>query len=160
SRTPFRGLRSNRAKARTRVSPSREPHADLEKKLAEALEQQTATSEVLRVISNSPGELEPVLQAMLASAMRICEAKFGILLEYVDGAFRALSWRKIPPEFAEFLRHPRVWGPETGLGRLVRSKKAVHVHDARSGRPYDHRDVDRMAAVQLGGVRTFVTVPL
>jgi signal transduction histidine kinase len=114
----------------------------------------------LRVISSSPGELEPVFQAMLASAMRICEAKFGILFEYVDGAFRALSWRKIPPEFAEFLRHPRVWGPETGLGRLVRSKKAVHVHDARAGRPYDDRDPDRMAAVELGGVRTFVIVPL
>jgi two-component system, NtrC family, sensor kinase len=61
------------------------------RELSESLEQQTATSEVLRVISSSPGELQPVFQAMLANAMRICDAKFGILFEYVDGAFRSLS---------------------------------------------------------------------
>jgi signal transduction histidine kinase len=160
SQTRVRGLRSNRTKAKVHVEHVSDSDTELQNRLSEALEQQAATSEVLRVISSSPGELEPVFQAMLASAMRICEAKFGILFEYVDGAFRALSWRKIPPEFAEFLRHPRVWGPETGLGRLVRSKKAVHVHDARAGRPYDDRDPDRMAAVELGGVRTFVIVPL
>ena len=90
--SPTRGrkLRS-KTKASTRVHPIREPRVQLEERLAEALEQQAATSEVLGVISSSPGELEPVFQAMLASAMRICEAKFGILFEYVDGAFRALS---------------------------------------------------------------------
>jgi len=67
------------------------------RELTESLEQQTATSEVLGVISSSPGELEPVFQAMLANAMRICEANFGIMFGYADGAFRALSWLGITP---------------------------------------------------------------
>jgi GAF domain-containing protein len=128
--------------------------------LRESLQQQTATSEVLGVISSSPGELEPVFQAMLANAMRICEAKFGIMFGYADGAFRGLSWLGISPEFAEFLREPHVWGPETGLGRVVTTKQAVHVKDAHTDRAYADRDPDRMAAINLGGVRTFVIVPM
>jgi hypothetical protein len=78
--------------------------------LSEALDRQTATSEVLQVISSSPGELEPVFQAMLENAMRICEAKFGIMFGFAHGAFRALSWLGIPPDFADYLGEPRVWG--------------------------------------------------
>jgi GAF domain-containing protein len=167
SRKRTTSLRSRRTKARTPVGRNREPRAALQarleartRELNDAWEQQAATAEVLKIISSSPGKLESVFQAMLASAMRICEAKCGILFEYADGAFRGLSWRRIPPQFAEFLTQWRIWGPDTGLGRVVRSKKAVHVHDARAGRPYDDRDPDRMAAVELGGVRTFLIVPL
>jgi GAF domain-containing protein len=128
--------------------------------LSESLEQQTATSEVLKVISSSPGELGPVFQAMLENALRICVANFGIMFEYADGAFRALSWLGISPDFAEYLRHPRIWAPETGLGRVAQTKAPVHITDARAGRPYEERDPDRMAAVDLGGVRTFVIVPM
>jgi two-component system NtrC family sensor kinase len=128
--------------------------------LTESLEQQTATSEVLSVISSSAGELEPVFQAMLTNAMRICAANFGIMFGFANGAFHGLSWLGISPEFAEYVRHPRIWAPETGLGRLALTKKAVHISDARAGRPYDERDPDRMAAVDLGGVRTFVIVPM
>ena len=124
SRRRITGLRSNKTKARTNVDRLRAANADLKKKLAEALEQQTATSEVLGVISSSPGELEPVFQAMLGNAVRICEAKFGVLLEYAGRTFRGLSWREISPEFVDFMRHPRVWGRETGLGRLALTKKA------------------------------------
>src|SRR5262249_52044219 len=124
------------------------------------LEQQMATSEVLKVISSSPGELEPVFNAMLANATRICSANFGIMFEYANGAFRALSWLGISPEFADYLRHPRIWAAETGLGRVALTKAPVHITDARAGRPYEERDPDRMAAVDLGGVRTFVIVPM
>ena len=128
--------------------------------LSESLEQQTATSEVLKVISSSPGELEPVFQAMLENAMRICEAKFGLLFEFADGAFRALSWLGIPPAFEEFHREARVWGPDTGLGRLARTRQTVHITDTQADRAYAERDSGRMAAVEIGGVRTFVAVPM
>src|SRR5262249_4706328 len=84
--------RSTGTKVRTRIGRGRNAFIELEKQLeartrelAEAREQQTATSEVLKVISFSLGELEPVLQSMLANAMRICDAKFGIMFEYSDG---------------------------------------------------------------------------
>jgi hypothetical protein len=97
--------------------------AALTRELTEAREQQTATSEVLKVISSSPGELEPVFQAMLANAMRVCEAKFGILYAFTNGQFRAISWVRVPSRYAEFVKQSRVWGPETGLGQLSRPGK-------------------------------------
>ena len=130
------------------------------RELSESLEQQTATAEVLRVISASPGELEPVFHAMLQNAMRICEAKFGTLFEFVDGAFRALFSLNTPPALVDFNRRPRVWGPHTGLGRLARTRQTVHVEDALADRAYAEGDADRMAAIELGGVRTFVAVPM
>src|SRR5206468_1187474 len=75
--------------------------------LTEALEQQTATSEVLKVISSSLGELEPVLQSMLANAMRICDAKFGIMFEYSDGTYRSLSSLGVPQQYDEHCRQKR-----------------------------------------------------
>ena len=128
--------------------------------LRESLEQQTATADVLKVISSSPGELEPVFQEMLSNAMRICEAKFGILFEFANGAFRALSSFNLPPAFAEYHNEARVWGPDTGLGRLASTKKTVHVKDTQEGRAFTEGDAGRMAAVELGGVRTFVAVPM
>jgi GAF domain-containing protein len=130
------------------------------RELTEALEQQTATSDVLGVISSSPGELEPVFQAMLGNAMRICQANFGIMFGYADGAFRALSWLGITSEFAEYLQTARVWGPETGLGQLARTKQTVHIADVQAGPAYDERDPGRIAAVEIGGVRSFVAVPM
>jgi hypothetical protein len=72
--------------------------------LSESLEQQTATSEVLQVISSSPGELEPVFQAMLENATRICEAKFGALQLRQNGAFRVAAMHNPPPAYAEARR--------------------------------------------------------
>jgi GAF domain-containing protein len=130
------------------------------RELTESLEQQTATSEVLSVISSSPGELEPVFQSMLANAMRICEANFGIMFEFVDGAFRALSSLGVPPAFAEHCRERRVWAPDTGLGKVVLTKQAVHIIDVREGRAYAERDPNRVAAVEMSGMRTIVVVPM
>jgi GAF domain-containing protein len=128
--------------------------------LTESLEQQTATSEVLQVISSSPGQLEPVFNAMLANAMRICGAKFGVMHSFADGAFRALSWLGISAEFSRFLREPRIWGHETGLGRVAITKRAVHIYDARSDPAYIEGDPGRLSAVNLGGARSFVIVPM
>jgi transcriptional regulator with GAF, ATPase, and Fis domain len=92
--------------------------------LSEALEQQTATSEVLRVISSSPGELEPVFQAMLANATRICEAKFATLYLCEGDGFRAVAMHNAPPAFAEAraragIIHPH---PDTTLARAASTK--------------------------------------
>ena len=128
--------------------------------LTESLEQQTATSEVLKAISGSLGELEPVFQAMLANAMRICGAKFGIMYACADRKFRAISWTGVPPEYAEFVKHSRSWGPETGLGQIVETKQVVHIRDVIESRAYSEGDPGRVATVELGGVRTALVVPM
>jgi signal transduction histidine kinase len=128
--------------------------------LRESLQQQTATADVLKVISSSPGELEPVFQAMLENAVRICEAKFGIMLGFADGAFRRLASLNVPPAYADFHDEPRIWGEDTGLGRLARTKKTVHVHDIFKRASYAQKDPGSIAAAELGGVRTFVAAPM
>jgi GAF domain-containing protein len=130
------------------------------RELAESLEQQKATSEVLGVISDSPGDLEPVFQAMLRNAMRICEAGSGIMFEFVDGKFRGLSSLGVPPAFAEWHDTPRVWTPDTGLGRLADTKQTVHVIDTHEGRAFTDRDPARLAVIELADVRSFVAVPM
>ena len=92
--------------------------------------------------------------------MRICDAKFGIMHEFANGVFRMLSSLGLPPAYVDFVEKPRVPGPDTGLGRVCRTKQIVHVVDAREGRAYTERDPSRMAALEKGGVRTFVIVPM
>ena len=129
--------------------------------LTKSLEQQTATSEVLRVISSSPGDLEPVFQAMLANATRICEAKFGTLYLHDGGAYRAASMCNAPSAFAESRRrgpiHP---GPGTGLGRVARTKQLVHIADITSEPAYIEGDTLLVTAVEAGGYRTALLVPM
>jgi len=99
--------------------------------LSEALEQQTATSEVLRVISSSPGNLEPVFNAMLANATRICEAKFGVLLRFDGEAFRFAAEVGTPPAFAELNRQRGPFRPLAGshLARVMQTKQVSHTAD-------------------------------
>jgi two-component system, NtrC family, sensor kinase len=130
--------------------------------LSEALEQQTATSEVLCVISSSPGNLKPVFQAMLENATRVCDAKFGILwLREADG-FRSVALHNLPPAYAEQRQREPVIrpGPGTGLHRVVKSKQVSHVADARAEEAYIERDPLRVSAVELGGFRTVLDVPM
>ena len=101
SRRRVTGLRLKTTKARNDVDRLRAANADLKKTLTEALERQTATSEVLQVISTSPGELQPVFEAMLANATRLCEAKFGVLFRSEGNAFRAVALHNAPTAFAE-----------------------------------------------------------
>jgi len=103
SRTRITSLRSKTTKARTEVARLRAANADLKKKLAESLEQPTATAEVLNVISSSPGNLQPVFETMLANATRICKATFGVLYLFEGNAFRAVALHG-PPAFVEARR--------------------------------------------------------
>src|SRR5438874_2548996 len=146
-----------------------ESYAGLENKveqrtreLSESLEQQTATSEVLRVISSSPGDLKPVFETMLANATRICEANFGVLFRFKDDAAEATAMLGVPPAFAEFLEGgPLVPGPGSGLGRLVQTKQAVHILDARAEQEvWVERDPYFITATELSGTRTLLIVPM
>src|SRR5262245_60231529 len=129
--------------------------------LTEALEQQTATSEVLRVISSSPGELQPVFDAMLANATRICEAKFGTLYLRDGDAFRVASLHNAPPAFAEDRQRGLVRpGPRNVLARVIRTKQVVHIADATTEQAYIEGDPLFVTAVKLGGYRTILAVPM
>jgi GAF domain-containing protein/DNA-binding response OmpR family regulator len=129
--------------------------------LRESLEQQTATSEVLSVISSSPGDLEPVFQAMLGNAVRICEASFGALLRFEGGAWRSAAMLGVPPAFAEFwqrgLQRP---GPRTALGRVIATRRTVHIADVTTEPAYVEGEPIFVAAVNLGRFRTVLTVPM
>jgi GAF domain-containing protein len=128
----------------------------------EALEQQTATSEVLRVISSSRGGLEPVFQAVLANATRLCEAKFGNLFLYDGHAFRTAALYGAPPAWAEARQRDPVIrpGPDTGLGRVARTKQLVHFDDIRATPAYRAGDPIRVALAELAGARTYLCVPM
>ena len=129
--------------------------------LSESLEQQTATSEVLRVISSSPGDLEPVFQAMLANATRLCEAKFGNLFLYEGGRLRLVAAHNVPPAFAQARRRGLLYPAPGGfVSEAIRTKQMVHVADLASTRVYAERHPTTVEGVELGGIRTAVAVPM
>jgi GAF domain-containing protein len=129
--------------------------------LTESLEQQTATSEVLRIISSSPGELHPVFQAMLENATRICEAKFGTMYFREGDAFRAVAMHGAPPSYRASRLHALVHpGPNTAVSRSVQTRDVVQIEDAAAHQGYTERDPMRVAAVELGGIRTLLSVPM
>ena len=125
--------------------------------LTEALEQQTATSEVLQVISSSPGDLEPVFETMLENAVRICGATFGNIYRRDGEAFSIVASHNAPPAFVAALkRYPNISGKH-----MLATKSPVHVADATTQAFYaESRDPEAVAAIELGGVRTFVAVPM
>src|SRR5215467_5106965 len=135
------------------------------RELSESLDQQTATSEVLRVISSSPGELEPVFQAMLENAVRICEAKFGVLYLSEGDGFRVAAMRNAPPAYAELRRREPVMrrpSPRTAIGRAAATKQTVQIADVEAEPGYfdplpGFSDTQGSA---LAGVRTIVAVPM
>jgi len=127
--------------------------------LSEALEQQTATSEVLRVISSSPGDLQPVFQAILANATRLCGANFGTLYLCDGDAFRAAAFHNAPAAFIEARKNKLLRpGPGTTLGDAARTKRVAQVLDSMSREPYRQRDPFVVAGADLGGYRTIVSV--
>ena len=129
--------------------------------LTEALEQQTATAEVLRIISSSSGDLDPVFEAMLASAMRICDAQLGSLWLYDGECYWVQAMRGAPSAFIEdWGKGPQRFGPDTGLGRLPSLKQTVHIADITAEKAYTERDPLRVATAEILGARTFMAVPM
>jgi class 3 adenylate cyclase len=133
--------------------------------LTEALEQQTATSEVLEVVSSSPGDLEPVFASMLENAVRICDAKFGNIYRWDGEALHIVATHNTPPAFAEDRRgSPYRHDPKSPIGpigHMVATKTLVHIGDVAAEETYiNQRDPVAVKAVALGGIRTLLGVPL
>ena len=130
--------------------------------LTEALEQQTAGSEVLQVISGSHGDLQPVFASMLEKAVRICDARFGNIHRWDGDALHLVATHNTPPEFSKARRRlPYRLNPKTSLGRMITTKAVVHVADAAAEPGYvELRDPTAVAAVELGGTRTALYVPM
>ena len=168
---PAKGRRHSTVTPKARKAPTgRVSTADLQgqvgvltRELKEALEQQTATSEVLQVISRSPGELEPVFNAMLANATRICAATFGHLFLRAGPVFRCVAIHS-KVSFVDHWRHNPVFdlrdNPGVPLDRLLKTKQVVHIPDLRTDQSYIEKNDHIVALVEIAGGRTFVAVPM
>ena len=135
-------------------------NARLLNELRQSLEQQTATSQVLQVISSSPGNLKQVFATILENATRICEAKFGALYLSEGDGFRAIAMHNAPPAYEEAragVLHPP---PSTSLWRAANTKQAVRIADVRLERGYLEGDPFVVSAVALGGYRSVLSVPM
>ena len=129
--------------------------------LTESLEQQTATSEVLQVISSSPGDLQPVFEAILEKAVRICDAKFGTINRWDGEALHLVASHNLPPAFAEYRRRtPFRPGSGNPISRMLVTKTVSHIADLAREQGYLERNAPAVAAVELGGVRTHLVVPM
>src|SRR5262245_44385465 len=130
------------------------------RELSESLEQQTATADVLKVISSSPGALEPVFQAMLGKALHICESKFGIMYKFSDGVLKALSSLGNPPAY--LIEHPHIVSehPHNPLTRLVTTKEPIHISDLFTEPSYIERNPRMVALTESAGARSIVAVPM
>jgi two-component system NtrC family sensor kinase len=155
-----------RNNAPTTARPASSTLADLQeqvsaltRELTEAREQQTATSEVLRVISSSRGELEPVFQAMLSNAVRLCEAKFGNLYLCEGDGLRMVATHNVPPALVQVRR---IYHPVPGghVAEAISTKQTVQRADLAATRLYAERHPTTVEAVELGGIRTTVAVPM
>jgi transcriptional regulator with GAF, ATPase, and Fis domain len=134
--------------------------ARLTRERDDAVEQLSATSEVLRVISRSPGELEPVFTTILGNAVRICRAKFGTLYLCEGNGFRAVAIHNAPAAYAEAragVAHPP---PDSPFGRAVRTKQVTQVADITKSRAYIEGDPFVVSAVEHGRYRTVISVPM
>jgi class 3 adenylate cyclase len=137
-------------------------NARLLNELREALAQQTATSEVLQVISSSPGDLEPVFATMLESAATMCDAKFGNIFRWDGDVLNLVATYNTPPAFSELRRRsPLRPDPENPIGRMISTKAVVHIADLAAERRYvEKSDPYVVAAVELAGIRTVAAVPM
>ncbi len=137
-------------------------NARLLTELRESLEEQTATSDVLKVISSSPGDLQPVFAAMLEKAVRICDATFGNIYRWDGDALQLVATHNTPPAYAEHRKHsPFRAEQNNSVAQMITSKKVVHLLDAAANETYaTRRDPTVVAAVELGGIRSALIVPM
>ena len=163
-----KAARPERSKApktapRSKSPPSREDTvvARLARELRETTEQHTATSEILRVISSSPSDLQPVFQAMLKNAVRLCDAKFGNIYRWDGDSLHLVATQNVPASFVQARgRSPLRPSLQTPTGRMIATKTVVHVADMRAEKAYADRDPYIVAGVKLGGVRSALAVPM
>ena len=148
--------------ANTRARDRSANAAELQKQLAEALQRQAASAEVLKIISSSPGDMKPVFEAILVNALRICDAKFGHVLLYDGERFHATHLHDVPPSYRAFWdKHgPITPGPNSALGRLVRTKQLEHIPDLKADSAYAERQPLRVVTVEQAGARSFLAVPM
>ena len=143
------------------VAELQEQLAALRRELNEAREQQAATSAVLKTISNLPDKLELVFEPLLSNATRLCNAEFGIISLYDGEVFRNVAMHNVPPAYAEIgIREVIRPHPESMLAQVVRTKRLVQVADYKAEAPYREGHPTVVALVDIGGARTFVTVPM
>src|SRR5262249_8105358 len=137
------------------AAPEETKIARLTRERDEALEREKATAEVLRVVSSSPGQLEPIFQAILEKASRLCEASFGNMLLYEEGLLRRVAFHNTPLKYKEYSEKQPLLNPEKvpSLGQLVRSKRPLQVVDMAVTEPDS-------AIHHLGGARTLLVVPM
>lgn len=137
--------------------------SELALSLEEAIRREQALAEVLRIVSRSRGEIDTVMAAILGFALELCEAEFGILMDYHgDGRFSMSHARGIPTAFEDWLGRQGIFepGPRTGLGRLARSCDIVNISDVRAEEVFHSNDPLRDATARLGGARSFVAIPM
>jgi len=171
--TSIKGRRRKAPKRKRRNAPKTAPRskssprsedtavARLTHELRETTEQHTATSEILRVISSSPSDLQPVFQAMLKNAVRLCDAKFGNIYRWDGDALHLAATQNVPAAFVQARgRSPLRPSLQTPTGRMIATKTIVHVADMRAEKAYDDRDPYIVAGVELGGVRSALVVPM
>jgi GAF domain-containing protein len=156
--------RSKAAPKRQRVSADvdlKKENAALRLELAEALEQQTAASEILQVISSTPGDLDLVFKSMLENATRVCGAKFGTMYLLEGDAVRRAALYNVSPAYAgELATQTFRPHPKSPLGQVIRTKQVAHIADLRTSPAYLEGSPAIVALSNLGGARALVTVPM
>jgi len=148
--------------ASDRAAVCSEAHVELlTRERDEALAQLSATFDVLKIISSSPGELEPAFDSMLDNATRICGAEFGVLWLAEGANFRAMALHNVPVAFADFVKsRPIIPTPDTTFAEVARTRRSLQVVDLMEREAFANRNPFVVGAVELGGIRTLVTVPM
>src|SRR6516164_5520236 len=156
--------RSRKAMPKRRIATVRaeSESARLSRERDEALERVKATADVLRVISSSAGQLEPIFQAMLENAVRICGANFGVLFLREGDALRRMAMHNLPPAYVEEHRRAPLVRPSaaSGHGRLIATKRVVHIADLRADQAYRDRVPNTVLLVETAGARSYLGVPM